>query len=212
MNTYLLIICTRLHIYNTHTGYFREEAAMDLSSSSDLDSEPRATPRMKPGHTKRNRSPVPVVKDYSDAAYWEGRQRAKEAAARGRKKFQFVNPDVDSDEAGMSGMSDEAAGMSGGKNGGVQEEPEDSRDDSRDGPTARYAQVGAETPPTKNRWDDMKEQKLCRLWAEEQNLYDSTCKDYRNQIKRQASLRKLAAALDVEGEFLQHIPSVKIML
>lgn len=94
------------------------------------------------------------------------------------------------------------ASITAGVKKGVEKEvPEN----SPDGPTARYAQVGAETPPAKSRWDDMKEIKLCRLWADERNLYDSTCKDYRNQIKRQASIRKLAAALDFDGEFLQHI-------
>lgn len=84
---------------------------MELSSSSDTDTQTRATPQMKrAGHTQRNRSPLPNPKDYSDAAYQEGRRRAKEAEARGRKKFQFVNH---CDESDQSDMSDEAAGRSG---------------------------------------------------------------------------------------------------
>lgn len=84
--------------------------------------------------------------------------------------------------------------------------------DSDDASPKRIGEILAkldETPPKSTtetqrqistaRWTPGKERVMCALWEEEPHLYNSEHADYRNTHRRRQTLRRIAAAIDVEG-------------
>lgn len=68
-----------------------------------------------------------------------------------------------------------------------------------EGPTARYHEIGEDTPTGRARWNDAMEITLCHMWEEEEHLYNSTMDDHRRVDRRRDAIRRIAAHLEVEG-------------
>lgn len=70
----------------------------------------------------------------------------------------------------------------------------------------KLKKVGLPSPRSVRKWTLDNERVLCELWEEEDHLYDTTSKDYRNSNKRQRALLRLAAVLNMEGrKFIKFI-------
>lgn len=78
--------------------------------------------------------------------------------------------------------------------------PESDGNNSPEGPTGRYQQIGEETPATRARWNDAMEIRLCRMWEEEEHLYNAAMDDHRRVDRRRDAIRRIAAHLELEGK------------
>lgn len=72
-------------------------------------------------------------------------------------------------------------------------------EESPNGPTHRYQQVGDETPTGRSKWTDEKEALLCTMWEDEEHLYNAALDDHRRNDRRREAIRRIAARLGLEG-------------
>ena len=83
-----------------------------------------------------------------------------------------------------------------------EESPNESDTDLFDSQEAKDDKTSTPSKKNKKMWTDEREQQLLALWSEERHMYDPEHTRYRDNELRNKALKRMAAALGLEGKFV----------